>query len=557
MKFSRKEILVFVGIAVLFLVLRMPGIHLLYHQDEYKWPIIVNPALTAPGNIPHPPVGEFIYKTAGQTLSYDNFRLVPLFFSFINLLLLFYLVKNIAGKKAAFWGTLLFAVSFYSVLASLMVDTDGAIMPFFFLISAISYYKLKVSNFEIDETKWKWLFLLVLSIILGFLVKISFLVGISALVLDFAFEKDILADRKKVLKYLGVGIVSIISLVLVLIASRLIFPYFQLEWSVKYWKHFANSSSFLNRGWLQTFIQFAKAIMYTSPLLILPALFSSREIFKKTRPFFLFIFVGLFFYLFAFDFSIGALDRYLQFLIVPLCIISGVVFAKVFDNKKTKLGKIDFITTSIITVSIFVLQFFNYSVLPLYPKTEWISRAISLKWNFLFPFTGGSGPTGFYISFLFIALVWICSIIFALFQLKIKNIQKRALFCILVLGILYNGVFVEEYLFGKINGSPYELFENAKEFITENKDINKVVVYNDIGAYEIQKIGKYERRLYAIPQSEESYKKILTDFNGHILYINIPKISQNTFYSNYFDSCKNIYEGQDKYITAKILNCKK
>ena len=85
MKFSKREIFIFVAVAALFLVLRLPGVHLPYHQDEYKWPIIVNPALTAPGGIPHPPVGEFIYKTAGEMIGYDNFRFVPLFFSFIIL----------------------------------------------------------------------------------------------------------------------------------------------------------------------------------------------------------------------------------------------------------------------------------------------------------------------------------------------------------------------------------------------------------------------------------------------------------------------------------------
>ena len=60
--YSKKEYIILLGIVVLFLVLRIPGLDNLYHQDEYKWPIIVNPALTEPGGIPHPPVGEFIYR---------------------------------------------------------------------------------------------------------------------------------------------------------------------------------------------------------------------------------------------------------------------------------------------------------------------------------------------------------------------------------------------------------------------------------------------------------------------------------------------------------------
>jgi predicted small secreted protein len=192
---------------------------------------------------------------------------------------------------------------------------------------------------------------------------------------------------------------------------------------------------------------------------------------------------------------------------------------------------------------------------PLHPKSEWISRILSLKWNFLYPFSGGSGPTGFYISFLFIALVWVCSVIFALSYLKIKDIKKRAIFCILILGILYNGVFIEEYLFGKINGSPYKLIKNAKEFIMKDKNIKSVLVYNDNGAYEIKETGKYARRIYAVPQFEESYKELFKNFSGHILYIDIPRIGNNNLYSNYFNSCKIIYQNKDKYINSKILDC--
>lgn len=554
---SKKEILIFLGIAVLFVVLHLPALHHPYHQDEYKWPMIVNPQLTEPGGIPHPPVGEFIYRQAGFLIGYDNFRIVPFVFGLLNLFLVFYLVKTIFDAKTALFATGLFSVSFYSLLASLMVDTDGAIMPFFFLISAISYYKLKVSNFEIDKTKWKWSFLLILSVVLGFLVKVSFLIGVFALVLDFAFEKNIFADRRKILKYFCIGVMFVVGFILILIASRFIFPFFDLSKAVKYWEHFINSSGFFNRGWMQTFIQFAKSILYLSPLLVLPVFFADKEIWRKTQPFFFFIFIGILFYLFAFDFSIGALDRYFQFLVIPLCVISGAAFAKVFGNKNEKLEKYDFITVSLITTAIFILQFFIQFAPPLYPKTEWILRVISLKWNFLFPFTGGSGPTGFYVSFLFMALIWICSVVFGLSYLKIKNVRKRALFCILILGVLYNGVFVEEYLFGSINGSPYGLFKEVKFFIAENDNIKKVLVYNDIGGYEIQKLGKYGRRLYAAPQFEQTYKEFFKTFSGHVLYIDIPRIGEHNFYADYLNSCKEIYEEKDGYITAKILDCHK
>ncbi len=556
MSWSKKEILLLLGISLIFLVLRVPGLHNLYHQDEYKWPIIVNPALTEPGGIPHPPVGEFIYRELGALVGYDNFRTIPLIFSFINLFLLFYLAKMVGDRRNAFWSVFFFAISFYSVLASLMVDTDGAIMPTFLLVAFIGYYKLRETNFQFslrDFQKSKWFMLMILGLVLGFFVKASFVIGIGALGLDFAFEKKIFSDRRKILRYFFFALGGAIALVLLLLFAKLLFPFFKLEASVKYWEHFFR---FADRGWLQTFIQFAKSIMYLSPLLLLPALFLDRQMISKYRPFIFFILLGLVFYLLIFDFSSGALDRYFQYLILPATVIVGAVFGKYFNSDSGELNKADIFSVSVISLAVFSLQFFGHFVPSLYPKTEWLSRIFSLKWNFLFPFTGGSGPSGFYVSFLFIALLWICSAVFVVSALKIKEAKRKAIFCLLVLGILYNGVFVEEYLWGKINGSPYHLFDGVKTYLSEHKDIKNVVVYNDIGGYEVQQMGKYARRLYATPQFEESYKQYFQNFSGHILYIDIPKIEAQSFYAKYFSFCQTIYSARDREISAKIFYCK-
>jgi hypothetical protein len=553
--FSKKrEILIVFGIVLLFLALRLPGVSNLYHQDEYKWPIIVNPSLTEPGGIPHPPVGEFIYRDLGVMVGYDNFRIIPLIFSFLNIVLLLYLVKMVGDKRSALWTVFFFAISFYSVLASLMIDTDGAIMPFFLLVSLVSYYKLRLNNFVFEKRSLGWLVLLAVALILGFLTKASFAVGMLAVALDFAFERKIFTDKKKLLKYFIYASIGTVLLVLLLFVAKFVFPYFRLDWTIKYWSHFVK---FDNRGWLQTMIQFVKSVMYLSPLLMVSILFLDRQMISRYRPFLLFMAIGLFFYLVAFDFSTGALDRYFQFLVLPLVVLVGAVFAKYFNGGSNRLRRVDIMSISLISLAIFSLQFINHFVPPLYPKTEWFERIIGFQWNFVFPFTGGSGPTGFYVSFVFIALIWICSIIFTLSSLKREDTKRRALFCILILGILYNGVFVEEHILGKINGSSYQLFAGTKAYIEKNEEIKKVVVYNDIGGYEIQKIGKYARRLYAAPQFEDDYRKFFKDFSGHVLYIDIPKIGENNFYSDYLKSCKNVYEKKDKYITASVLECLK
>jgi 4-amino-4-deoxy-L-arabinose transferase-like glycosyltransferase len=544
---NNKALVVFVGIIVCFTLLHLVGLGQPYHQDEYKWPIIVNPALTEPGGIPHPPVGEFIYRQAGFLVGYDNFRLIPAFFGLLNLLLLFYLVKNIFDTKTALWSVGIFALSFYSLLASLMVDTDGAIMPFFFLIMTICYAKLRAKSFELRGKEFKWLATLVLAATLGFLVKASFIIGIGALALDFIFEKGVFGDKKKVLKYIVLGLGIFALLIILLFLSKLIFPFFNLQSSISYWSHFVK---FSGRGWMQTFIQFVKALLYLSPLLVLTPFLVAKEDFKKVRPFIFFIVLGLFFYVILFDFSAGALDRYLQFLVVPLCVISGAVIVK------TSLQRGEVAFPIILSTAVFSLQFFNHYVPPLYPKSEWVSRVFSLKWNFLYPFSGGSGPLGFYVSFMVIGLFWIIGMILLLTYFKNKNLKSGVVVGLLVVSIFYNGIFIEEYLFGKINGSARDMVRQTLSFVRDNPDIEKVVVYNDNGGFEVMKTGKYARRLYATPQFEGTYRDFFKKFSGHVMYVNIPRVAEGTFYAEYLDSCREIFKTTDRYLESRVLDCR-
>lgn len=546
--------LAFLFIVVVFLLVRIPGTDSPLHQDEYKWPIIVNPALTEPGGIPHPPVGEFIYRNAGLLIGFDNFRYVPLFFSLFNLFLLFYLVKEIYDKKTALVAVSIFTISFYSVLASLMVDTDGAIMPFFFLLSLIAYTKLKERNYKIIHENYKWFAFLLGALVLGFFVKASFALVIITLAIDFAFEKNVFSEKKKLLKYCFGIIIGAVALVALLFVAKIIFPYFRIEWTLKYWENFAR---FYDRGWMQTFIQFVKSIFYLSPLLILPLILVTKNIWHKLRPLFIFIIIGLFFYLIAFDFSIGALDRYFQFLVIPLSIISAVILVNIFKESGEKIKKIDVLVTAGLSLVVFSFQFAEHFVPSLHPKSEWIGRMISLKWNFLYPFSGGSGPLGFYISFAFMAVIWIICLIFILSAFRYRQTAKKAILVVMVVGMVYNSVFIEEYLFGKINGSAPKLLKEVVLYIENNPDIEKVTVYNDNGGAEIQKIGKYRKRLYTDPAFDlEEKLATLNQYKEHYLEIDVPRIDPNSVYREYLDSCEVVYNKSHRYISAKVYDCR-
>lgn len=538
-------------LCVVFILIRIPGTDLPLHQDEYKWPMIVNPAVVSDTEIPHPPLSQFIYRTAGAVVGYDvHFRFVPLFFGVLNLLLLYYFLKMRFSRTTALVGVSLFTLSYFSILASLMVDTDGQIMPFFFLIALIAYYKTKLS---FGKKRYIWLGVMALSMIFGFFVKVSFVLAIGAIIADFLWEKKSYITKRDAMKYLGYILGGVLGLAALLVVSQYVFSFFNLEKAFVYWKHFAE----LDRNWFQTAIQVVKVILYTSPFLIGIPFFLSRNKVKELRPFLFFILFGIIFYTIIFDFSIGALDRYFQFIIIPLCSVSSVAIVSVMKSNSGKRNKEYLLLGALFAFVMLFLLFIPHFVPSLHPKSAWISRVFSLKWNFLYPFSGGSGPLGFYVSFLFMALAWLVSAVLIVLGLIKPHLRKMALLILIPIGLVYNGVFAEEYLFGKVYGSAPRLLAPVVEYIKNNPDIKMVTVYNDNGGAEVQTTGKYRKRLYTDPSFDVNDKiKTLNTYKEHYLEINVPRIDPNSVYRKYLDSCKIIYNKTDKDISAVVYDCR-
>ena len=139
-----------------FVFTRFLGLGQIYHQDEYRWASIANPFFEELGS-PHPPLPEYLYKFAGKFFGFDNLRVVPLFFSFLNLILIYFVllkisrnnrpIRNLTGEsrpkgaeKIALTAVGLFAVNIYSLIANLQIDIDGAILPFFNLLGAFANF---------------------------------------------------------------------------------------------------------------------------------------------------------------------------------------------------------------------------------------------------------------------------------------------------------------------------------------------------------------------------------------------------------------------------------
>lgn len=540
-----------------FFGLRVFGIYLPYHQDEWKNVSASRTVEGAGAFFAHPPLMQMIFVAGNFIFGGDYMRVLPLLFSIASLFLLYFVVRNRLGKREALWSAALFSICFYNIVGSLSPDVDGAILPFLFLVAVFACDKFLPT---LGTRKgWKWLSLLVLALLAGFLIKLSFILVVGTILIDYLWSRHKKMGKIEIILSVS-GIFGFgLAYAGLLYGIKFVYPAFDMSIMMGHAKQFTEEG----RSWIQIFIQGLKAIYYLSPLMIIPLFFINKDIFRKTRIFFIYLILGFVFYFVLFDFSRGALDKYIMFAIVPLSAICGTVFASIFsDLISFKKGKIIyFVILGIILSSLLVfLNFTPHSIVPLYPKTEWFSKVVHLKWNFLNPFHGGSGPLGFYVSFLFIIFSFIVSAVLGVMGLVKKEWRIGVCIGLIAIGVSYNLIFAEEFLFGKINGSAPKVLREAVYFIDNSPEIKNVITYNDIGAYDLSKIKKYAGRIYATPESEEGYKKRfaehIADNGGYFLVVDIPHINPTNFYGEFFSKCKTEFEARDKKIEAKVYDCK-
>ncbi|NQV88250.1 MAG: glycosyltransferase family 39 protein [Parcubacteria group bacterium] len=544
-------------LGIIFLVMRLPGVGLPYHQDEFKSAVsLAGGSVTAGNFFSHPPLTALFLGLGNSFLGNANLRFLPIIFSILICFLFFDVVKNRYGAKPALWGLFLLVIGFYSVWASLMIDTDGAIIPFFLLLSVNLYDRWKN---VVGWIKYVIFSLFIASLVLGFLVKLSFVIVLGMFLVDFFLERQKTLTKKDVF-YTSLSIVGFVIFAgLVFGVVSLWRPEFSFGQMIS---HALLYFHFGGRDYTQVIVQGVKSVFYLSPVLLIPLLFISKELFEKTRIFFIYVFLGLIFYFVLFDFSRGALDKYMMFLIVPLSVIVGLIISKIFDNQTLLKGYrivSSFIIGFFIVLLLFILNFINHIVPPLYPKEEWFGRVIHLEWNILNPFNGGSGPVGFYISFIFIVVSFLISLILGIVGCVKRNWLPEVAIILIMIGFMYNAVFAEELFFGKINGSTAKVLNEAVSFIYESNDIKKILTYNDIGAYELSRVGKYAGRFYAAPQFEDGHRKKFTEYvrnnGGYFLVVDIPHINPESFYGKFFSRCPSVFNVKDSKIEATIYDC--
>lgn len=532
-----------------FIVLRFLGIGQYIHQDEYRWVDIADSVAAGVNNpeavSPHPPLMQglfYVFSIFEKIFHFNNLRLIPLFFSTLCFVLVYLIsLRPNSNWLQAYIAIGLFTLNIYSLIAGLMIDIDGAILPFFVLSSYYFYLR-----WVIDKEK-RFVLPFIIAMAGGFMAKESFVLFVGALAVDYVwaiYERGEFKANIKRFCYLFGGLILSIWGFYVLYGSS--HPWF-VEYTLN---HLKTVKNFGSRSYFDLFLRFFKFVIWLSPLLTLPVIYGifKKEIFIKYRIWYIYIFFNALFYLVIFNFSTLPIERYLMSIIIPAIFISSdIIFSLVKNLKINKkyflLGIAGFILLSIVTVLI------HNQVIPLNPKEAYIDKLKSLNFNFLIPLTGGSGPIGFYASAQFILWVWIVCAAGLFF-----NRKAWAIYLFLIFGFGYNVLLSNEFLFGNLYGSVDKITKASVEYVINNPKIEGVITYYDAGVYYLKKAGKYDSRFYTAPKRDYTLK--ITGYRGHYMIVDFPAVDKTSQYWKLISRCKLDNKFTDKYVDSYIFDCR-
>jgi len=525
-------------LVLLFIATRFLGLDQLYHQDEYRWVSQVYMAEFGEVDSPHPPIMQGILSLSGKVFGYDNLRMLPFIFGILNLLLIYALSRKITGnKKIAYLAVGLYTVSVYGLIANLMLDIDGAVLPFFVLLTYYFYIR------TVKDGDKKFILPLATVIITGLLTKLSFMIFVGALAIEYLWalydKGKFTHEIKRAGLILGVSGVFIAGLYLLYGKTD---PRF-----VEYFTNF-KIFNFASRAYFELFLRMFKFFIWLSPFLFLPVVYGlfRKDLFIKYRIWYIYTLFNFLFYLVIFDFARLPIERYFMFIIAPAVIISGHVIYSLLSG----LDKRRFLF-SILGFAVFLAftLLISYDVVPLNPKEAYVQKVKDLDFNFLIPMTGGSGPIGFYVSAQFVLWVWVVGFLWLLF-----NKKKMAVAFFIVFGVGYNLLLSSENLTGAFYGNVNNITKASVERVISDQEINDVVTYYDAGVYYLKIADKYTGRFYTAPSRD--YSQRLTYHGGHYMIVDFPAIDKNSLYWKLISRCEIAQKFTDKYVDSYIFDCR-
>lgn len=364
-----------------------------------------------------PPLAPLAYRffTWFIGVSEVTMRLVPLIIGLINIWLTFLLARKLFDSRSALYSAGLMAVSFWHVLSSFMIEHDSSFLMLFWLL----FFNGWVNYETTKRTRW----LVCCGIVLGLALLTKLTGGLMLVALGIyllwkhgTFKQPVITCAK----ILGIGS-----------GIFLVFPIVSLLVNPDYLKETILHSGVLTivPSLFTPVRMISYLLLWATPLLTGLALLSFWETDKRFRLFWSWAGVVVGFYFFTK--YLGAIDRYMSVMIPALSVLGGRVLSVHLEPKRIK--KVLFVVVPLLAV--LVLLNLVRSAWIEHNISDYLTRALTLDWSFVFQFHGGGGPA-FMTSFiplgtgLFLCIVFFAWLVRAL--LKERPPVKRMAFLLFV-----------------------------------------------------------------------------------------------------------------------------
>ena len=467
---KNKILLIVLSIIALFLIMRIPALNQEVYGDElynyyYSYTSYSPRVSFDPTAYSSFFMSIIFYKIAFMIYpSIVSLRIVSLLFGLGILLLGMKTLDEFFSRKAAIIFGIIYSVVPWAVFTSILLDNDGTITSFMFMVLIYvtlkffhedtlhenKLYKDKFHKDKLHEDKFKSKrlakskYLIIIGVVSGAMILLKYAIFLSIIAFYILMLGYYLLYTKRMAfkKALYNIYVYCLSAVISTIALLLLYALFLGSTAVSYLvKHYADipHNNFAFGGFSLTFIlQVVLLLMMISPIVIvflMKLIDTVRGVAKKDitehgdtkiKSEYL-VFISLCYILqltaLLYAYNSASMNRYASFLIIPIILLSSIFLSKFFDNKKIWLMTICAIFLSAIY---FLIDLFPQRILDFYPKTEWIKSVLGLKWNFLVPINGASGPLGIYISFLNIVWPFAICVMLALWALWIILFSNKS-----------------------------------------------------------------------------------------------------------------------------------
>lgn len=452
-------------------VLKFFSLFISYYDDTALWAMSMYAFDTYHMNfltIPHPPFTFWIYQLSAFIFEPNAFalRIVPIFFSFLTLLLCYQFAKEIWDKKVA-WITLFFSLfTYFAYQTSITPDIDTSSLVF---LTTLSFYLLyKQKNSFISEKHFSFSLALCIGCLLGLMLLSKVQSAILFLPL-FVYAISLSQSLRSALRTCFFFAIS--GLTSLFIFS--LFPLFLLLF------HHAYSSLILQIIFghslqtgihLPSLVSFISLFIVMTPLLPGLALLSLRQ--RKENDFILWIWlivVSLLYFLLLPKELAADYPRYFAVILPPLILLAAKGFSQLLFTEKQMIALFS-ISIAVAGILLFINNTFVFS------DNYFIASA--------------SSPTH-RIADVILKLSLSLSIVFLAFTLLLSR-KRNSIFFFSVLLFLVLGFSINFFLIGNL--FVQNEYRSAIQFIQDYKATNSlkhpIYTWNEDTAYYLGLIGK-------------------------------------------------------------------